>query len=132
MNNNQFINFLVELIKRFGGPTPKFFKILQLLGAVAALIGFIPFIIQKLNINLSVNWSNGLQIALQVAGIITAVGTQLTNQSSIAAVTNTGHQLKATNDNILPFTTIVEKKKLAKNDEIPVVTNVSTNPEKIQ
>lgn len=132
MNNNQFANFFVELIKRFGGPTPKFFKILQILGAVAAFVGFMPDIIDMLNLKLSVNFSNGLQIALKVAGIITAIGAQLTNQNSIAAVTNTGHQLKATNDNILPFTTIVEKKKMAKNDEIPVVTNVSTNPEKIQ
>lgn len=129
--SNQFVNFLVELIKRFGGPTPRFFKIIQVIGAVAAFVGFIPDIITLLSINLSVHMSNTLQIALKVAGVITAVVAQLVQQGSVAAMTPRGSVLKATDEKQLPFTAIVEKKKAAKNDEIPVVENVSTNPEKI-
>jgi len=130
--SNQLVNFFVELIKRFGGSTPKFFKIISFIGGVAAFVGFLPDIFVLIGIDVPLKWSKGLEIALKVAGLITAIGAQLPNQGGIAAVTNTGHPLKATNDNQLPFTANLEKKKAAKNDEIPVVTNVSTNPEKIQ
>lgn len=128
--NNQFINFFVELIKRFGGTTPKFFKIISVIGIIAAFIGFLPDITAFLGIEIPLKWAKGWELTLKIAGLITAIVAQLPNQGGIAAVTDSGHILKATNENKLPFSSVVEKKKAAKND-VPVVENVSTNPKKL-
>jgi hypothetical protein len=92
-----FSAFMIELYKRFALKSPKFFQVLQVVGIIAAFLGFIPKIAAFLDIPIPQNHT--LAIILKVAGATTLFMAKL-------PVLNSSLVMKTTED--LPFS---EKKQ---------------------
>lgn len=70
---NQIVPFLTDLIKRFFKPTPTFFRIVQVIGLIAAAVMKAPDLLGHPIESLSSAW----KFAIEVAGITVAVVAQL-------------------------------------------------------
>lgn len=128
--NSQFINFFVELILRFFGKTPQFFRIVQVAMLVTALIGFIPEINAMLGIEIPIKFEKTFNLVLKVAGVLGVIFAQIVNQPQLIAKTQTdGTVLKVTNPEKLPFTAksegkVADKLHLPTVEVIPPVDTV--------
>lgn len=127
-NNNQFLNFLIELVSRIRTKKPKFFVVLQwitvVLGAVTGIPDFLAYfniVLPPALIVLENKW-------IAVASIGFLIASQLTTQSKPATVTADGDVLKQTNAKQLPFTAKNEVTKA----QISQVPNSSKTLEEIK
>lgn len=95
-DSSQIISFIVELYKRFGLKSPKFFQVIQFIGIIATAIAWVPDLLQYLDIIPNEIYSKTLEVSLKVAGIITWVIAKLPVVDSLKTV--------ATKPENLPFT----------------------------
>lgn len=119
--STQFTDFLKELIQRFSGSTPKFFRVLTVVGAIATFIGFVPDLLGFLNITLPLTWLPWTERILKISGITIAVVAKLSVQSKVVAKTPEGALLKERDTDKLPFTA-KEEIKQAEKLPLPMVT----------
>jgi len=87
--NHKLTNYLNETISRVFLKSPKYFKIVQIVGLIATGIGFLPDIAAYLGINLPDNQT--VQLVLKVAGGTTYFISKLPveNSSVVQKQTNT-------------------------------------------
>jgi len=85
---SNFPAFFTELLKRFGLETPRFFKIIQMVGAAATFIGFIPKILVALDITPTDVFSHYLQILLKVAGFTAIIVAKLPANNANAVISS--------------------------------------------
>lgn len=71
-------DFLVQLVKRFLAKTPKFFKILQVLSIVLAIVTGLPSLLESAGIVLPAALSVLASKVISIASIVAAFITQLT------------------------------------------------------
>lgn len=64
--------FLVELVQRFATNNPKFFKVIQAVSAIIAVIAFIPDLLSYLDIS-SPKWLSVLNDKATKIGALTAI-----------------------------------------------------------
>ena len=123
--NNQLINFLVELAKRFGSKNPKFFNVIAIVGTIATVISFLPEDLSAIGITLPASWEGWVRVAVRWAGIAVAVISQLPKEATLVGVTQTGAPVTITDVSKLPFTAKVEEKKMEKiasQQDLQIVT----------
>lgn len=123
-------NWLVEFYKRLGGRTPSFFVVISNLGAIAALIGSLPDILEFLNLHVPARWQYHWEMFLKIAGVVAFVIARLPDQRTSVAVDNHGgttNVLKIADPDKLPFTVASEEKK-AKKLVLPEVDVAEINP----
>lgn len=120
--NNQFLNFVAELIKRFATKSPKFFKVLQIiLGAVTAVTG-LPELLTWLSIPLPAWMTYLSNSGVAWATLSAFLMALLPADTPVVAQTQDGTQLKATNEAKLPFTAKAEEKAEEKKPtDVPTV-----------
>lgn len=114
MINSQLVNFLTEAWNRLRTKSPKFFFILQLLGASLTLAGYIPSMLQQ--------WFNVIvpghiitmceDISKYAAGFFGA--SMLSAKAKIVGKTDEGNAIVVTNEKNLPFSAKVEQKEIDK------------------
>lgn len=117
-NNNQLLNFLIELFQRLRTKKPKFFVYLQwITGALGAITG-LPSFLAQFNITLppAATAMENKYVAWATIGFL--IASQLTSASKTQTVTADGAVLKQTDQKKLPFTAKAEVKK-AQVDEVP-------------
>lgn len=105
-----FAAWFIEFYKRFGLKTPKFFQVLQIVGIIAAIVGFIPDALQYLEVTTTPIIDRYVSLAVKVAGGITWLISKLpaVNANTVAFHSNS-----------LPFT---EKKKIEGKEPTPATT----------
>jgi hypothetical protein len=122
-STNPMITFLQELFLRLSTKSPKFFKVIQLVSAIAAAVTGLPGLFQELNITLPA-WA----VILQNKSVAWASATSLfisllTAQSKPVSKTEDGVILKKTDETKLPFTANSEQKaadkQAEKGEELP-------------
>ena len=101
-----FPSWFIEFYKRFGLTSPRFFQIIQYVGAAAVVVGFVPDILTSLSITPGPIFSHVLQIALKAAGAATYIVSKL-------PTSNPNHIVQTTDS--LPFT---EKKQITGVDPL--------------
>lgn len=106
---NMLIAFLQELLQRFFTKSPKFFRIWQMITAIAAAITGIPETLAYFNITLppALSIFENKFIAAVSTGMF--IMSAMTSQSKIAGTRN-GEPVKQTDACALPFTAAQEKK----------------------
>ncbi len=121
------IKFFIEFFNRLGRKSPKFFRILQLIGASLTFAGYIPSMLQR--------WF-GLEvpgptitmcedIAKYASGFFAA--SLLPATSQVVAQTDEGSAVKVTDEKKFPFTANAEKKKI--DESVPPPPIASDVPE---
>ena len=128
INNNKFMDFLVELVSRLRTKKPKFFAILQWIVTILGAITGIPAWLQAYNIVLPppINVIANKWVAVASIGFL--IASQLTTQSKTSTVTADGDILKQTDAKQLPFTAKNEVVKA----QINQVPNSSSTLEEIK
>lgn len=105
MTNSQFLNFFIELIKRFRNKSPKFFNILSYVMLAAFVLTGLPGFLEDTFKIVLPEWADVL--ANKVLGWVTfalAIGFQLPADSPVVTTSVSGTPLKATDETKLPFT----------------------------
>lgn len=78
--------FIVELLVRLFSKTPWFFKVVQIIGAVALLISGIPQLLAQSGIDIPDAWTGTVSQIVSIAGFITIIVAQLTTTSEVKKV----------------------------------------------
>lgn len=120
------IDFFKEVVNRIGTKSPMFFKVLQVLGASLTFAGYVPSMLQQW---FGVVVSPGIihvceSVAKYSAGFFAS--SMLAAKPTVVGQTETGIEVKVTNETKMPFTAKSEAKDIAKTipppDVIPEVT----------
>lgn len=130
MNNPAVISFLIEWVKRYGQKSPKFFKVLTILGTICALIGGVPQLLTWLHDVAGWQWvppvafNKALEDALLWSGIVGAIVAGATVQDSAVTVTSPVSDNKTVVvKSQLPFTAQAETKKAEADPSTTVITS---------
>lgn len=119
MTTNPLLAYLQEFFQRLSTKSPKFFRVIQIVSAVATLLTGLPGLFEELGWTLP-DWATILQNKTVAFCMLTALTiSKLTTQSTAAAQTASGQVLKITNDEKLPFTAANEQ--VAKPPALPIV-----------
>ena len=79
-------DFLAELVVRLLGKTPAFFKIVQIISVVIAIITGLPTFLQSAGVDLPDAWDSVVLQVISVAGMVGAFISQLTVTSEEKAM----------------------------------------------
>ena len=112
MENNQFLAFFAELVKRLFAKSPLFFRIITIVGIIVAIITGLPAILTALNVTLPDFW---LGIENKVVAIAAIVGTFISMLTVERTALVPGNQVvtaQAEGKVFLPFTAIDERNKI--------------------
>lgn len=110
MQNSQLWLYLVELIKRWGSKSPKFFKVINVISLVTTILTGLPGLLQQFNVTLP-DWASVLQNkVVAIASLVAFIISKLPVESTPVAVTEQGDILKQTDQKALPFTAASEQK----------------------
>lgn len=116
--NNMLLAFLQELLQRFFTKSPKFFRIWQLITAIAAAITGLPELLAYFGVALPetlATFQNKFLAALSTGMFIMSA---LTTQSKATGVISHGQPVKTTDAKALPFTAAQEVKKVIENQPL--------------
>ena len=114
MNNTILFDFLREMIQRLGTKSPKFFRVIGIVSAAAALVTGLPGLFQELGITLPA-WAEIAQSkTISIAATVSFFISKLTTQSAPVAITQSGEILTKTNEEKLPFTAKAEEAAASK------------------
>jgi len=112
MTTNPLLAYLQELFLRLSTKSPKFFKIIQLVSAIATLVTGLPGLFSELGIKLP-DWATVLQSKTIAFATLTALFiSKLPTQSTLMTTTTTGEVLKRTDETKLPFTAANEQQQI--------------------
>ncbi len=116
MGTSVIINFFTELLNRIRSKSPKFFLVLQLIGASLTLAGYVPSMLQQwFNVDVPGHVISMCEdVAKYATGFFAAA--LLPSQSKSVAQTASGDILKTTDENKMPFTAAAEEKAEAKKE----------------
>jgi len=119
--NNQLLNFLIELIQRLKTKKPKFFVYLQWFVAAMGAVTGLPDLLIKFHISLppALTVLENQFVAACSVGFF--IASQLTSATPVAAVTKDGAVLTKTDEVKMPFTAKAEVVK-AQKEQIPNTT----------
>lgn len=121
-NKNMLVKFFVELIKRYGQKSPKFFRIIGIVASLCAAVSGIPEVISWFT-DTPPDWVITLQNKLvAIASIVGALVAFASVETPAVAQAESGELVKVSNESALPFSTAVEKKAADKQDLPPAET----------
>lgn len=123
---NMILAFLQEMFQRFATRSPRFFKIWQVVTAVATLVTGVPEFLAFIGVTLpeSLTVLQDRVVGAFSTGLF--IMSMMTTQSKPVGVTADGSVIKVTNDKLLPFTARSEDKKASKDPSIPEATIITT------
>lgn len=111
--NGQFWNWLKETANRFFQKSPKYFRIWQRIAITAGAISGLPLALGEIpGVHLPTWALSGWNYIGLLCSAIVFVNSKLTVDTPVVAVTDSGTQLKATDETKLPFTASAEAKTL--------------------
>jgi len=108
------IDFFTEMINRIRAKSPAFFKRIQLAMAVLTFAGYFPSILQQwFNITVS---GHVIHIFENVAHYCTGafITAMMSSKSNVVGQTDSGIEVKVTDENKMPFSAAAEKKEVDK------------------
>lgn len=123
--NNKFVKWFVETWERFFGPSPPYFKVIQIITVATTFIASIPDMMKFFDIQLPELWVPYYRRVIQFSAALAFLISKLPVKNATSTVTDnrTGEKEVTVNKN-LPYTEAVEVTK-ANADPGPVVVKTS-------
>lgn len=132
MNPTQVIlNWLSETLNRFFIKQPKYFKYWTWLSYAAMAISGIPYVLVQFNIHLPEPFATLSNKAVTWCAFVMLFMSKLAVKTPVVGQTETGLEVKVTDEKKMPFSAKVEKKEIAEKIPSPEVLDVP-EPEKIK
>ena len=122
--DNSIILFFAEMFKRLFAKSPLFFKIIQIVGVIVAVITGLPAFLESVHIVLPDAWSAIESKVISIAALVGAFVAALT----VDRTTPGNNVLKVSRDGrfLLPFTAKYENKRIEVKEDVSVTTFTST------
>lgn len=121
-SNNQFVNFLIEIIMRIGQKSPKVFIYLQWISSAVAAIAGIPAFLDGIGVKVTGVAATFESHTVAIAALVGLFVSLLPVQGKAVAVNPNGEPLKVTDQAKLPFTAKAENKAEAEVNHPVVAT----------